>query len=69
MPERDRQPATHTAGGAMSSSPPKPEIYCVKCKTKTASDNAEAVTMKNGRPATRAICTVCGTQKFRIGAT
>ena len=51
------------------SSPPKLAIYCVKRQTKTASDNVEAMTMKNGRPATRAVCTVCGTQKFRIGAT
>ena len=27
------------------------EIYCVKCKAKTASRDIEAVTMKNGRPA------------------
>ena len=27
----------------------------------------EAITMKNGRPATRSICVDCGTRKFRIG--
>ena len=43
------------------------EIYCVKCKAKTASNDIEAVTMKNVRPATRAVCAECGTQKFRIG--
>ena len=43
------------------------EIYCVKCKAKTGSKHIEAVTMKNGRPATRAVCTECGTKKFRIG--
>ena len=43
------------------------EIYCVKCKAKTASRDIEAVTMKNGRPATRSTCTECGTKKFRIG--
>ena len=43
------------------------EIYCVKCKAKTASKDIEAVTMKNGRPATRSTCTECGTRKFRIG--
>lgn len=42
-------------------------IYCVKCKAKTASREIEAVTMKNGRAATRCICTECGTKKFRIG--
>ena len=43
------------------------EIYCVKCKAKTASRDIEAITMKNGRPATRAVCADCGTKKFRIG--
>ena len=43
------------------------EVYCVKCKAKTGSKDIEAVTMKNGRPATRSICTECGTRKFRIG--
>ena len=43
------------------------EIYCVKCKAKTGSRDIEAVTMKNGRAATRSICADCGTKKFRIG--
>ena len=36
-------------------------IYCVKCRKKTESQNVEQVTMKNGRPATRADCQDCGT--------
>ena len=43
------------------------EIFCVKCKSKTESTEVEAVTMKNGRQATQALCAVCGTKKFRIG--
>ena len=43
------------------------EIYCVKCKARTGSKDIEAVTMKNGRAAARAICVDCGTKKFRIG--
>ena len=43
------------------------EICCAKCKAKPASRDIEAVTMKNGHPATRSTCTVCGTEKFRIG--
>ena len=52
------------------------EIYCVKCRAKTDSRDIdaagnealpEAVTMKNGRAATRSICVECGTKKFRIG--
>ena len=42
-------------------------IYCVKCKAKTANANLERVTMKNGRPARKATCVDCGTNKFRIG--
>ena len=42
-------------------------IYCLKCKAKTASRDIEAVTMKNGLPATRSVCVECGTKKFRIG--
>ena len=45
------------------------QIYCVKCKSKTDSRDVQVVTMKNCRPATQAICVVCGTKKFRIGAT
>ena len=43
------------------------EIYCVKCKARTGSKDVEAVTMKNGRAATRSVCVECGTKKFRIG--
>ena len=43
------------------------EIYCVKCKAKTASRDIEAVIMKNGRVAARATCVDSGTKKFRIG--
>ena len=43
------------------------EIYCVKCRAKTPSRDIEAITMKNGRDATRSICADCGTKKFRIG--
>ncbi len=42
-------------------------IYCVKCRVKTDNVDAERVTMKNGRGATRATCAACGTKKFRIG--
>ena len=38
-------------------------------KAKTDSTNVESVTMKNGRPATKAVCMVCGAGKYRIGAT
>ena len=47
---------------------PANPIYCVKCRKKTETGNAELVTMKNGRPATRGDCQECGTKKFRIGS-
>ena len=43
------------------------EAYCVKCKEKREMKDAEEITMKNGRPATKGICTTCGTKMFKIG--
>lgn len=47
----------------------EPEIiaYCVKCKQKRPMLNAQRITMKNGRPAMRGVCQVCGTRLNRIG--
>ena len=43
------------------------EGYCMKCKTKREIQNAESITMKNGKPATQGVCPVCGTKIFKIG--
>ena len=43
------------------------EGYCVKCKAKRQMKGETQVTMKNGRPATRGTCSVCGTKMFKIG--
>ena len=43
------------------------EAYRVKCRAKREIKNARAVTFKNGKPATRGICPICGTAVFRIG--
>jgi hypothetical protein len=43
------------------------EAYCVKCKAKQEMKDPEAITMKNGKPATKGTCPVCGTKMFRIG--
>jgi DNA topoisomerase I len=45
------------------------EAYCVKCKTKRPIQNAEPVFTKNGTPAVRGECPVCGTTLFRMGRT
>lgn len=44
------------------------QAYCVKCKEKRDMQNAENVTMKNGKPAVKGKCPVCGTGMYRIGA-
>jgi hypothetical protein len=41
--------------------------YCVKCKQKQEMSDAKPVTMKNGKPATKGVCPVCGTTMFKIG--
>lgn len=44
-------------------------MYCVKCRAKREGKDAQEVTMKNGKKATKAVCEVCGTTMFRIGGT
>ncbi len=43
------------------------QAYCVKCKAKVDVKDAEKITMKNGRPATKGTCPNCGTKVFKIG--
>lgn len=43
------------------------EAYCLKCRTKREMQNAQQVTMKNGKPATSGSCPVCSTKMYRIG--
>ncbi len=42
--------------------------YCVRCKATHQIRGAKAITMKNGRPATKGTCAECGTRVFKIGA-
>ena len=44
------------------------QAYCVKCKAKREMKDAVAVTLKNGKPAMKGKCPVCGTTIMRIGA-
>ena len=41
--------------------------YCVKCRTKREMNDPKAITMKNGRPATKGTCPTCETMMFGIG--
>jgi hypothetical protein len=43
------------------------KAYCVKCKKKQTMEAPKAVTMKNGRKASKGKCPACGTSMFRIG--
>jgi hypothetical protein len=43
------------------------EAYCVKDKKKVEVQNAQKITMKNGKPAIQGTCPVCGGKVFRIG--
>ena len=40
--------------------------YCVKCKDKTTIKGGKKVTMKNGRPAMKGVCSTCGTGVYKI---
>lgn len=43
--------------------------YCVKCKEKTEMKDAQRTTMKNGKPALKGRCAVCGTTMNALLAT
>ncbi len=43
------------------------QAYCLKCRTKREMRNAQPTVLKNGRPATKGECPVCGTKMYRIG--
>jgi hypothetical protein len=45
-------------------------MYCVKCRQKrdTKEGSEQEITMKNGKKAVKAVCSVCGTSMFKIGA-
>ena len=43
------------------------QAYCLKCRAHRDLNQAQQVTLKNGRPATRGKCAVCASTVFRIG--
>jgi len=40
--------------------------YCMKCKAKREMKDVKETTMKNGRKASKGVCTKCGTKMFKI---
>jgi hypothetical protein len=63
MPERG-EALTSAAGAGNEESGEM--AFCVKCRKKTAMVETQKVTMKNGRPAIRGKCSVCGTGMYKI---
>ena len=57
-------PVTHTR---MRRRAHMAEAYCVKDKKKVEVQNAQKITMKNGKPAIQGTCPMCGGKVFRIG--
>ncbi len=45
------------------------EAYCMRCKQKQPIKDAEATFTSNGTPATKGICSVCGSKLYRMGRT
>ena len=45
------------------------DAYCVKCKEKREMQEPQAVFTSTGTPATKGVCSVCGTKLFRMGRT
>ena len=42
------------------------DLYCVKCKTRTSTNDVTTVTTKNNRSALTGRCATCGIKKFRF---
>jgi hypothetical protein len=43
------------------------QAYCVKCKTQREMKDAVQTQTKNGRNATKGVCSVCGTKMNKFG--
>jgi len=43
------------------------EAYCFKCRTKREIKDPQQVTLRNGKPATKGMCPVCGTLFIGLG--
>jgi ssDNA-binding Zn-finger/Zn-ribbon topoisomerase 1 len=46
--------------------PAELEAYCVKCKTTRKMTEIQLVTTKNGKPAAKGKCPVCGTTMMKF---
>jgi len=41
--------------------------WCMRCRAERMIAEAQEVTMRNNRPATKGVCPVCGTAMYRLG--
>lgn len=44
------------------------QAYCLKCRSQREIQDVAQVTLKNGRPAQRGTCAVCGKRVFKVGS-
>lgn len=58
----------HTDADAAGRSMSMVKGYCVKCRQSREIKDAKPVKLKNGKPAMKGKCPVCGTGMMRIGA-
>jgi len=63
----DRPSFAYSFGGQREVIFKMAEMYCVKCRAKREDPAAQAVTMKNGKPAMKGKCPTCGTGMYKIG--
>ena len=42
------------------------DLYCVKCKTRTSTNDVTTITTKNNRSALTGKCATCGIKKIRF---
>jgi RNase P subunit RPR2 len=42
------------------------DLYCVKCKTRTSTNDVTTITTSNNRSALTGKCAICGIKKFRF---
>jgi Domain of unknown function (DUF5679) len=71
VPKANCNSGPHTLSGVTPCTrgdSPMVQGYCVKCRAKREIKDAVAVKLKNGKPAMKGKCPVCGTTIMRIGA-
>ncbi len=69
-PEKSNPPQAQQSGAGdtkTAAGTPEIEAYCARCKKKTVMQNIQEVIAKNGQPALKGTCSVCGAGQYRAG--